>query len=780
MSDAPSHHVTRPTDDPAWILSADGFDPVRERSRESRFSISNGFLGVRGGRAINRASQPASPPRTYVAGLFDIAGTEQPTPGLVSAADWLLVSLTTPAGFLVHAMEAETFDRRTIDFRRGCVLDETRSRDRDGLTSRLEMLRLASASVRSIGLQLVRLSLDRADVPVTLTASFAGMAAGLRLERNEQDLATWSAPSGRLRLAMACAPELTLDEVVQAPALLGGLTWSWTWTSRPGQVACFSRLVAVTLTAAGPAPALRAEAQLGRARAAGWRAVLASHEEVWANRWTRCDVTIRGDPDAQRAVRFASYHLNSAADPINDRVSIGARALTGEDYRGHVFWDTEIFLLPFYSFTWPDAARTLLHYRFATLDAARAKATRLGSAGAFYAWESADTGDDATPEQVIGPDRQVVQVLCGTEEQHISADVAYAVWHHWVVSGDDAFLRDEGAEIVLETARFWCSRARLGPDGRRHIGDVIGPDEYHEHVADNAYTNVMARWNIRRAMDVASLFAARWPERWTSLSTRIRLGADEIGTWPAIADDLVTGFDTTSGLYEQFRGFFALERIDLGAYAGRTVPMDVVLGRERTERSQVVKQADVVALLALLPGEFPGDSGGRNFRFYEPLCGHGSSLSPALHGLCAARLGDTDAALGYFHQAAAIDLCDTTAAIDGGIHIAAQGGIWMLAVFGFGGLVVRDDALSIEPNLPSNWEELAFPFTWRGRQLRVTITHEFVDVALAGGAPMTLTILGQPCARGSTATGGGARIARPSGRDAHARVTPGLPPRATG
>ena len=389
-------------------------------------------------------------------------------------------------------------------------------------------------------------------------------------------------------------------------------------------------------------------------------------------------------------MRFAIYHLNSAANPADERVSIGARALTGDDYHGHVFWDTEIFLLPFYILTWPEAARALLMYRFHTLDGARAKAARMGWRGALYAWESADTGAETTPEQVIGPDRQVIDVLCGKQEQHISADVAYAVWQYWQATGDEGFLRDAGAEILLETGRFWASRAQPEADGYRHIRGVIGPDEYHEHIDDNAFTNVMARWNIRRALDVAALLRERWPECWASLSSRLGLDDAELKQWLNVAETMATGLDPETGLFEQFAGYFALEEIDLADYAGRSVPMDVVLGRERTQRSQVVKQADVVALLGLLPEEFAGDTGAANFRYYEPRCSHGSSLSPAMHGLVAARLGYSEMALRYFRQTAAIDLADTHVAIDGGVHIAALGGVWLMAVFGFAGLSLRE------------------------------------------------------------------------------------------
>ncbi|MGO9945220.1 MAG: glycosyl hydrolase family 65 protein, partial [Rhodoblastus sp.] len=415
---------------------------------------------------------------------------------------------------------------------------------------------------------------------------------------------------------------------------------------------------------------------------------------------------------------------------------------------------TEIFLLPFYILTWPEAARALLMYRFHTLDAARTKAAGMGWRGALYAWESADTGIETTPEHVIGPDRQIIDILCGKQEQHISADVAYAVWQYWQATGDDAFLRDAGAEILLETGRFWSSRAQLEADGRHHIRGVIGPDEYHWHVDDNAFTNVMARWNIRRALDVATLLRERWPKLWTCLSSRLGLDDSELEQWRKVAETMATGFDAKSGLFEQFAGFFTLEGIDLSAYAGRSVPMDVVLGRERTRQSQVIKQADVVALLGLLPDEFGGETAARNFLYYEARCDHGSSLSPAMHGMVAARLGFSEVALCYFRQTAAIDLADAHAAIDGGVHIAALGGIWLMAVFGFAGIFLQNDSVAVDPKLPTNWRSLGFRFQWRGRHVKISIdqTEQRLEATLEAGEPMTLVVSNerQELCRGQT------------------------------
>ena len=544
---------------------------------------------------------------------------------------------------------------------------------------------------------------------------------------------------------MASMCSLRLDGEVLKPGTPSPFKSVWSWRTHPGQVMCFERMVGVARSDT-PTDDLDATVQgtLEASCRLGWRSVLEAHAASWAGRWRRSDVVIEGDPAAQQALRFAGYHLNGAANPDDERVSIAARGLTGPDYMGHVFWDTEIYLLPFYSLTWPEAARALLMYRFNTLDAARAKAAGMGWRGAMFAWESADTGAETTPEQAIGPDRKVVQILCGKQEQHITADVAYAAWQYWLASGDEAFLRDAGAEIVLEAGRFWASRAGLEADGRHHIRGVTGPDEYHETVDDNAFTNVMARWTIRRAIDTAALMRERWPDVWSRLAASLKLDDHELQQWPAVADGIVTGL-AQSGLYEQFDGYFGLEQIDLAAYAGRSVPMDVVLGRERTAKSQIVKQADVVALLGLLPDEFAGDRGARNFAHYEPRCSHGSSLSRAMHGLVAARLGQSDLALRFFRDTAAIDLADTHVTSDGGVHIAALGGVWMIAVLGFAGLKLLPDGLAFDPQLPAGWTSLAFECQWRGRSLHIRVDQgaSTLVAVLKGGAPMTLVVQGE-------------------------------------
>lgn len=733
-----------PFADPAWLLETHSYDPLRESSRASRFSVSNGFLGVRGMRAVSRGEQQVIPARTYVAGLFDTPGRGQSVPVLIPAPDWLRVRLLLAGGPLVHHPSDLAAYRMTLDKRRGMLLTDARLVAPD-LAISLRSLRLVSRAEPALGLQLLRLGIEAGSTAIALEASFEGMHFGLVAEHVDRDIGIWRTRHSAKRVAIAASARLWIDGREIAPAEHGPMHWRWTWSCHPEQIVEFERIVAVVRSDTPERhPGEAAQHTLSAARHRGWRGVVARHQDAWAERWQRSDVEVDGDAPAQQALRFALYHLNGAANPADPQVSIGARALTGDDYHGHVFWDTEIYLLPFYTMTWPEAARALLMYRYRTLDAAREKATRMGWRGALYAWESTDTGAEATPDQVVGPDRRVVDVLCGHQEQHISADIAYAVWQYWEASGDEAFLRDAGAEILCETARFWVSRAQLEPDGRRHIRGVIGPDEYHETIDDNAFTNVMARRNIRRALDAIALLRARWPGHAAALATRIGLDEAELQLWPEAAETIATGRQADSGLFEQFEGYFALEDIDLSLYAGRTVPMDVVLGRERTQNSQVVKQADVVALLGLLPDEFPGAAAAANYRYYAKRCSHGSSLSAAMHGLAAARLGETAAAMEYFHHTAAIDLADTHVAIDGGVHIAGLGGMWLMTVFGFAGLALRDDGLALAPRLPATWQGLAFAVEWRGRRLRIRITREAraIEATLLCGAPMMLHVDG--------------------------------------
>ncbi|MGH2708019.1 MAG: glycosyl hydrolase family 65 protein, partial [Actinomycetota bacterium] len=462
-----------------------------------------------------------------------------------------------------------------------------------------------------------------------------------------------------------------------------------------------------------------------------------THRAAWAQRWRDADVVIGGDIASQRAMRFALHHLIAAADPESDAASIGARGLTGPGYNGHVFWDTDVFMVPFFIYSHPPTARSLLAYRYRTLPAARRKAAGCGYRGALYPWESADTGEDVTPEYVW-LDGIKLPVVTALEQHHISADVAWTTWQYWRATGDEAFLFEMGAEMILETARFWASRASKGSDGRYHIDRAMGPDEYHESVRDNAFTNVLARWNLKRGLELADLVGRIDLGAWNELRGRLTLSDEELEHWRLVVEGLVDGFDPQTLLYEQFSGFFGLEDVRAADLAPRPFSGERVLGVSRLRRCQVIKQADVLMLAHMLPEVVPAEVAAANYRFYEPRTSHGSSLSPAIHAGVAARIGDLKEAVDLFRMAGGIDLDDRMGNSHQGLHLATMGGLWQAAVLGFGGLRPDGEAVRIDPRLPPSWDRLAFPVRWRESRLEVETDGEAVQVSVEGRACVAL------------------------------------------
>jgi len=741
-----------PTADPSWLFTEEGFTLAREHEIESQFAAANGYVGTRGSLA---EGSTLSSPATYAAGVFDVAPRPGAVPELVVLPDWTRLRIVVQGQELTLERGKILEHRRVLDLRQGIVWREWRHRDPSGRVTRLSFLRLMSLADRHVGLQSLALTPEnysgsiRVDGPIESAAlmperspsatSVPGtVALVLRVPDRDTTIAVSAASTVRDRAGDE------IERTVQTGP--GRVVESWGWEAEVGSTYRLDRLVSIHTSRDTERPAEAAATHLDGLLHGGVDRVVDAHVRAWASRWQAADVVVEGDEQATRALRFAIYHLIGAANPENERVSIGARALTGDAYKGHVFWDTETYTLPFYTFTDPASARALLMYRYHTLPAARVKASSLGYRGALYAWESTDTGEETTPSTVVAPDGEVVRILTGEQEHHISADVAHAAWQYWQATGDDQFFLDAGAEIVLETARFWASRGELEGDGRYHIRRVIGPDEYHETVDDNAYTNVLAQWNLERGAETARLLEQRWPGRRRELVEHLALGPDEPTEWQRLAEAMETGFDPRTGLYEQFSGYFDLEEIDLAAYEPRTVPMDVILGRERTQRSKVVKQADVVLLIYLLWDRFPAEVREANFRYYEPRTGHGSSLSPAIHALVAARLGDVALAERYFRQALEIDLANNMGNAAGGVHAAALGGLWQAAVFGFAGVSLRADGLAFDPHLPPLWGSVRFPIEWRKRRVQVDAGAEppSVEVRLEGRDSMSVALADGP------------------------------------
>jgi hypothetical glycosyl hydrolase len=466
----------------------------------------------------------------------------------------------------------------------------------------------------------------------------------------------------------------------------------------------------------------------------GYEALLTESARVWEEKWEAVPIKLTTDRGFdQLAIRFAQYHLTIMTPSHDNRISVGAKGLTGEGYKGHVFWDTEIFIMPYFLFTDPAAARKLLEYRYYTLDGARLNAKRRGFRGAMYPWESAGTGEEETPEW--GP----VDVVSGTPtriwtgliEQHITSDVAYGVWQYYRTTGDRDFMVRCGYEIIMETANFWASRVEWDqPSGRYYIQDVIGPDEYKEHVNNNAYTNYMANWNLRTAIRCHEELLHADKEAWEKLNERMRI-REASEEWaekaeriylpqPRSIDDVIPQDDT----------YLHKKRIDLGKYRNQT-HVGLILedyNMDQVSQIQVSKQADLLVLFYLLENQFTKEVKRANWNYYEPLTVHDSSLSLSTHCILACDVEEDELAYRMFEQAARIDLGPNMKSSDQGIHSASIGGIWKSVVFGFGGVRSLDGLLRIDPRLPAAWEVLEFPLYWQGDKLKVRIDKKRLQI----------------------------------------------------
>ena len=478
-------------------------------------------------------------------------------------------------------------------------------------------------------------------------------------------------------------------------------------------------------------PSSEESRQLTAFEALSYDELRAEQERAWAERWEKADVRIHGDHVLTRNVRFALFHLMASANATGEAV-VGPRGLTGGDYGGHVFWDADVYVLPFFAATEPAVARAMLEYRLRRSNEARRAARRLGLSGLRFPWESAATGRDVTPRCVTDASGKTIAIVSGEREEHIVADVAWAADCYCRWTGDAAFERGPGRTLFVETARYWASRAEVEADGRAHLRGLMGPDEYHELVDDNAYTNVMARWNLRRAAQALAENSAE---------------AAEAARFRALASALVDGYEPRTGVYEQFAGFFGLEPLLVTELSEVPVTADVLLGRERVSQAQVVKQADVLMLHHMVPAEVEPASLNANLSYYLPRTAHGSSLSPSIHAALLARAGRLTEALELLELCARFDLDDVAGNTAGGVHLANMGGLWQALVFGFLGVAVSARGeLHVDPRLPASWDALEARLTVRGAHVRLTTernvlvvrSSEAVHVTLPGAQPVVV------------------------------------------
>ncbi|MBN9104535.1 MAG: beta-phosphoglucomutase [Propionibacteriaceae bacterium] len=727
----------------AWSVRERSFPPERQGHSETIFTIGNGAFCVRGSL---EEGYPGEHPAAFMHQLWDdvpVVFTE-----LASLPEWWGVDVW---------LDGERF---RLD--RGTITGYERSLDlRTGLLARVvDWISPAGAQVRLEFERLVDLSESgRALVRARITAGSPATVrtrAGLSVHVENGGMLHWDLldadaddHSARLiartrstahTLATACEVTATDSEggalagrpfdADGAPAvehelrLLGGE--SLTLTKFVALVPDFAEPDAAV---AAERTSARAQADAASARDQGWDAILAANTEAWRQTWDACDVTIDGDPQAQMAVRFSLFQLIIAAPRFTEHASIGAKTLSGLGYRHHVFWDTEIFMLPVFTWTQPEIARNMLMYRWHGLAGARAKASGNGFRGAQFPWESAETGDEVTPTWVPDPDdrTRLIRIWTGDIEIHITADVALAVLEYVRATGDEEFLLAHGAEMVLDGASFWASAAALEDDGRYHFRTVVGPDEYHDRIDDNAFTNHVAVWHLRTAHRLAQGLAEQHPARWGELAEQLGLDDEWLARWLEVADAIALPVDPDTGLMEQFEGYFGLTDADIALLRDpeRKLSMQQIYGIEGVAQTQVLKQPDVLMLAYLLPECFTPDALRANYAYYDPRTDHelGSSLGPAVSAIMACRAGEPEYGYQHFVRAALADLLDVRHNAGDGIHGASAGGLWQAVVFGFAGLTVTEDGWHTAPMLPAHWERLRFAVTIRGRRKHIDLTR---------------------------------------------------------
>ena len=461
----------------------------------------------------------------------------------------------------------------------------------------------------------------------------------------------------------------------------------------------------------------------------GFEELTKGQQRFMDNFWTNSDIEVSmyKERRTQQCLRFNLFHILQASARV-EGTGIGARGLTGEAYEGHYFWDTEIYLMPFLIYASPKVAKNLLRFRYSLLDKARKRARELNQKGALFPWRTI-TGDEAS-----------AFFAAGTAQYHINADIMYALRKYVEVTGDEEFLFEYGAEMLIETARFWADLGFYSNNGKDefHIHGVTGPDEYTAIVNNNAFTNIMARENLRYAVESLELLQKKEPDSFEGLAKDTNLGLEEIEEWRNAAAKMYIPYDKEKGIHPQDDEFLKKEVWDFENTPLENYPLLLNYHPLVIYRFQVIKQADVVMAMFLLGHEFSKEQKKRNFDYYDPLTTGDSSLSSCVYSILAFELGYLDRAMELIRYAAWMDLADVGGNVKDGAHIASMGGTWMAIVYGLAGLRDYGGKISFNPKRPPRTRSVRFPLTVRGKLLEVMIERDKVTYVLTQGKALTI------------------------------------------
>lgn len=464
----------------------------------------------------------------------------------------------------------------------------------------------------------------------------------------------------------------------------------------------------------------------------GYETAIQKQKDKWNCLWKYSQVIIEGDDKAMEALNYSLYHLHCIAPRHTDNLSIAARGLSGQTYKGAVFWDTEMFILEFFLMTEPNVAKSLMKYRIDSLDGAKQKAKGYGLDGAFYAWESQEGGYDACSDYNVVDvfTKRPMRTFFKDKQVHISAAIVYGMGRYLETTGDTSLLSDGGAHTIIECALFYYSLLLRRAGGTYYeIHDVIGPDEYHERVNNNGYTNRMAKYTFEQAINVIEI------KDLLSESEQVILDSYDLTVlkdkFVDAAQNLYIPQANESGVIPQFDGYFDLEDVSIEEVRGRLLDPKEYWGGAYgvASHTQVIKQADVVTWLNMFSEEFDLDEKLKNLEYYETRTEHGSSLSACMYALLACKCKRPDKAYDFFIKSACADIKQggkewAGLVYIGGTHPAAAGGAYMVAIQGFGGISFRDGNIQVNPNLPKGWNRLCFRINYKDKLYEIDINEE--------------------------------------------------------
>jgi beta-phosphoglucomutase len=743
-----------------WRIRELAFEREHRGRNETVFALANGHLGLRGN--VEEAAGNVVP-GTYVNGFFEEAPIVYPEPAPAYARfHQLMLNVADGKGIQLYVgddpLDLDTgvvlAYERALDMRTGVVARAFRWQTPHGAEVSVSAERLVSLTRENVAAIRYRVTSESGGVPVRLVSTLdargrntlasddprLGSAMGddaLRLVRAEVDgsLGVVVQRTASTRLAVVAAA----DHVVRHPdaspleheSTAGGEGTAFELRLRlePGESLEVVKFLAYLTSLDVPEGDLidAAQAVVAEAQSLGFDGFAAEQRDELDRFWAASDVELEGDVSLQQGVRYNLFSVFQAAGR-DGRTALAAKGLSGEGYEGHYFWDTEVFALPFLAHTQPAIARSLIEFRIATLDRARARAAEMSERGALYPWRT------------IGGDEASAYFPAGTAQYHINAAIASGIRTYITATGDRELLLAGGAEVVLETARLWASLGAYSPanGGAFCIHRVTGPDEYAAIVNNNAYTNLMARAHLRYAASLAAWLEHDHVDAWRDLSSRLRLTPEEVAGWVDAADRMLVPYDERLGVTPQDDGYLALPEWDFAATPPDAYPLLLHYHPLVLYRHQVLKQPDVVLAQVLLPGEFSTAQKLRNFAYYDPRTTGDSSLAPCIQSVAAVELGQTELAYDYFLRTARMDLDDINGNAWQGVHIAAMAGTWISLVRGFAGFRDEDGTIELSPRLPEAWQRLRFRLRLEGSLLEASLTRDAATFAVLEGAPVTL------------------------------------------